>query len=153
LILVSDFDIYYLKRNRLFKPSFYIDPIYETLLNDIAKYTLKYFEEKGEPENLYDFIEHLKEKYKDKAEKVPYLKENGFYLNVLPAIRGIAILDGKVGLDTFLEVNPKTIKQKLIYLLRKYKKPLHYEELTSKILEWFPDKPVKVTTVHNELVK
>ncbi len=153
LILVSDFDIYYLKRNRLFKPSFYIDPIYETLLNEIARYTINYFNEKGKAENLYDFIEHLKEKFKDKSEKIPFLKENGFYMNVLPAIREIAILDWKIWLDTFLEVNPKTIKQKLIYILRKYKKPLHYEELTSKIIEWFPEKPVKVNTVHNELVK
>jgi len=74
-------------------------------------------------------------------------------MNILPAIRWIAVFDWKIWLDTFLEVNPKTIKQKLIYLLRKYNKPLHYEELTTKIMEWFPDKPVKVTTVHNELVK
>lgn len=153
LILVSDFDIYYLKRNKFFKKSFYIDPIYETLLNEIAQYTLKYFADKWKAENLYEFIDHLKEKFKEKSEKIPFLKENGFYMNVLPAIRGITTLDGKIWLDTFLEVNPKTIKQKLIYILRKYKKPLHYEELTTKIMEWFPEKPVKITTVHNELVK
>ncbi len=153
LILVSDFDIYYLKRNKLFKNSFYIDPLYETLLNKIAEFTISYFVNKQKAENLYNFIEILKQKFKDTAEKIKFLSENGFYMNLLPAIRKIKILDWKIGLDTFLEVNPKTIKQKLIYILKKYKKPLHYEELTSKILEWFPDKPVKVSTVHNELVK
>lgn len=30
---------------------------------------------------------------------------------------------------------------------------MHYQELPSKIMEWFPQKPVKLNTVHNELVK
>ena len=60
---------------------------------------------------------------------------------------------GKVGLDTFTEVNPKTIKQKVLYILRRINKPLHYQEMATKVMEWFPEKPVKVNTVHNELVK
>ena len=30
---------------------------------------------------------------------------------------------------------------------------MHYEEIASKSIEWFPDKPAKVSTYHNELVK
>jgi len=65
----------------------------------------------------------------------------------------VNVFDGKVGLDTFIDVSPKTIKLKIIYLLRMIKKPLHYQEIATKILEWFPAKPVKLNTVHNELVK
>lgn len=60
---------------------------------------------------------------------------------------------GKIGLDSFNEVNPKTIKQKILYILRKTNKPLHYQDMANKIMEWFPDKNVKISTVHNELVK
>lgn len=56
-------------------------------------------------------------------------------------------------MDTFTEVNPRTIKQKILYILRRINKPLHYQEMASKVMEWFPEKAVKVNTVHNELVK
>jgi hypothetical protein len=93
LILVSDYDIYYLKRNRFFQKSFYIEPLYETLLEEIAKFTLNYFNETQKPENLYTFLETLKQQFKDKSEKIHFLKENGFYMNLLPAIRGIKVFD------------------------------------------------------------
>jgi hypothetical protein len=37
--------------------------------------------------------------------------------------------------------------------MRRINKPIHYQELPSKIVEWFPNKSVKLNTVHNELVK
>jgi len=37
--------------------------------------------------------------------------------------------------------------------MRKIAKPIHYQELPDKILERFPQKSVKLNTVHNELVK
>jgi len=37
--------------------------------------------------------------------------------------------------------------------MRRLNKPIHFQELPSKIMEWFPAKNVKVNTVHNELVK
>ena len=63
------------------------------------------------------------------------------------------VFDGKVGLITFTDVWPKTIKLKIVYVMRKLNKPVHFQELPAKIMEWFPSKPVKVTTIHNELVK
>ena len=37
--------------------------------------------------------------------------------------------------------------------MKRINKPIHYQELPAKILEWFPNKAVKITTIHNELVK
>jgi threonine synthase len=68
-------------------------------------------------------------------------------------VKGLSTFYGKVGLDEFTEVNPKTVKQKILYILRRINKPLHYQEMATKVMEWFTDKPVKVNTVHNELVK
>jgi len=56
-------------------------------------------------------------------------------------------------LPEFADVNPKTIKLKILYTMRRINKPIHFQELPSKIMEWFPAKSIKVNTVHNELVK
>ena len=153
MIIVSDFDIYYLKRNkRLFK-WFYIDPLFEDLLTEISVHVVSYFQKKGQAEDLYEFVDKLSTKYGKEHEDIHYLQNNVFYTNFFKSIKGIATFYGKVGLDSFTEVNPRTIKQKVLYILRRINKPLHYQEMATKVMEWFPEKPVKVNTVHNELVK
>ncbi len=153
MIVVSDFDIYYLKRNRAIWKWFYIDPLFEDLLTEMSGTVVGYFKEKGEAEDLYEYVDKLKEDYVSRHEDIPYLENNLFYTNFFKAIKGISTFYGKVWLDTFTEVNPKTIKQKVLYILRRVNKPLHYQEMATKVMEWFPEKPVKVNTVHNELVK
>ena len=153
LILVSDFDVYYLKRNKKIKDWFYIEPLFEDVLAEIANYTLNYFKKSNESADLYEFIDHLKEKYHSKYNDISYFENNVFYLNFFKAIDWISVFDWKIWLSTFTEVNPSTIKQKIVYTLRRINKPLHYNEITTKVMEWFDWKPVKVNTVHNELVK
>lgn len=60
--------------------------------------------------------------------------------------------DGKWGLKTWPHVNPKSIKDKSIYILKRFTKPIHYTELTIKISE-LSDKKVTKQSVHNELIK
>lgn len=153
MIVVCDFDIYYLKRNKKIWKGFYIDPLFEDLLTDISEYVVGYFNKNSQAADLYEFVDILKNKYVAMHDNINYLNNNLFYTNFFKAIKGISTFYGKVGLDEFTEVNPKTIKQKIQYILRRLNKPLHYQEMASKVMEWFPDKAVKVNTVHNELVK
>lgn len=153
LILVSDFDLYYLKRNRSINKSFYLDPLFEDLLTQMSVHIREYFQWKWFSEDLYEFSDKLKSEFAQKHDSIKYLKNNVFYINFFKSIREISVFDGKVWLDTFNEVNPKTIKQKTVYILRRVNKPLHYQEISTKIMEWFPEKSVKINTVHNELVK
>lgn len=153
LILVSDFDLYYLKRNKAINKSFYIDPLYEDLLSEFAAYIVDYFNKKWMPEDLYEFSDKLKNKFYEKHDNIKFIKNNVFYINYFKSVRWISIFDGKVWLESFIDVNPTTIKQKIMYILKRVNKPLHYQEICTKITEWFTNKPVKVNTVHNELVK
>lgn len=153
LILVSDFDISYLKRNKLIFKSFYKDPIYEDLLSTMVVFIKSYFEKKPQAEDIYEFTERLKSEFVKKNPSVTYLTNDLFYLSFFTTIRGIKVFDGKIGLATFTEVNPKTIRDKIVYTLNRINKPVHYQELPAKIMEWFPKKNIKVNTVHNELVK
>lgn len=153
MIIVSDFDIYYLKRNKRLWKWFFVEPHFEDLLTDIAIYVVDYFQQKWQAEDLYEFVDKLKSRFGAQYEDVHYLQNNLFYTNFFKSIKKVATFYWKVGLDTMTEVNPKTIKQKTLYILRRIGKPLHYQEMATKVLEWFPEKPVKVNTVHNELVK
>lgn len=153
MIIVSDFDIYYLKRNKLLRKGFYIDNIFEDLMTEMTIYIVDYFKKKNEAEDLYEFVDKLKNKFATEYDDIKYLNNNLFYTNFFKSIKWVTTFYGKVGLDTFTEVNPKTVKQKILYILRRINKPLHYQEMATKVMEWFPDKPVKVNTVHNELVK
>lgn len=153
LILVSDFDVTYLKRNKLIDRSFYLEPLYEDLLTKMTIFMTEYFVKRNASQDLYEFIGHLKNVFTKDYADVHYINNDLFYINFFDAVRGINVFDGKIGLPTFHDVNPKTIKLKILYTMRRINKPIHYQELPAKIMEWFPQKNVKLNTVHNELVK
>ena len=67
--------------------------------------------------------------------------------------------DGKWGLKTWPEVNPRGIRDKAYLVLRRHEKPLHFtqvrnliEEFQEKFLQG-KEKKVLSQTVHNELIK
>jgi len=60
----------------------------------------------------------------------------------------------KWGLITWREVNPKSIRDKTYVIMKKHEKPLHYSEITQKILEHkLQKRPVTKQAVHNELIR
>lgn len=153
LILMSDYNLTHLRRNKILNKSFYVDTLYEDLLTNIALYTIKHFEKTNTYESIYDFIDVLKKEFGKKNPDITYLQENQFYLNLLRVIKNMSIFDGKLWLSTFTSVNPKTIKSKLLYVFRVHGKPMHYQDAANMVSEYFSNKQVKITTAHNELVK
>ena len=57
-----------------------------------------------------------------------------------------------VGLEKWKILNPATLKDKAIYVLKKNKEPLHFLDIASAITEKFGE-PVKISTIHNELIR
>ena len=153
LILVSDFDVSFLKRNKYINKSFYLEPLYEDLLTKMVLFIQDYFSSRKNSQDLYEFVWLLKEDFAKDFKEISYLKNDLFYINFFESIRDMSVFDGKIWLPTFEDVNPKTIKLKILYTMRRINKPVHYQELPSKIVEWFTQKAVKLNTIHNELVK
>ncbi len=153
LILVSDFDIIYLKRNRLIDKSFYLDNLYEDILTRIALTVEEYFSKRGKSQETNEFISYMKGLFSKEYSDVAFLNRDDFYINLFNSLRAVTTFDGRVWLLSFSDVNPRTIKLKLVHVLRKMKKPLHYQDIPKRIMEIFPGKNIKVNTVHNELVK
>ncbi|MDR0281982.1 MAG: hypothetical protein LBI53_01300 [Candidatus Peribacteria bacterium] len=153
LILISDFDVAYLKRNKYLYKAFYVEPLYEDLLTQMVLFVNDYFGQRGKSQDLYEFIAVLKDAFLKDYKEVGYLRNDLFYMNFFSIIRGLSMFDGKIGFDTFTDVNPKTMKLKIYYTMKRLNKPVHFQELPAKILDWFPEKAVKINTIHNELVK
>lgn len=57
-----------------------------------------------------------------------------------------------VGLEKWKILNPSTLKDKAIYVLKKKKEPMHFLDIASAITEYFSE-PVKISTIHNELIR
>ncbi len=49
-------------------------------------------------------------------------------------------------------LNPKTLKDKAYYVMKKERVPMHFVDISNKITEYLWDK-VKVNTIHNELIR
>ena len=70
----------------------------------------------------------------------------------------IAYFDGKWGLVTWPQVNPKSIRDKTYLVLNRHGKPLHFSDIASHIGELQTNltngkRHVTVQAVHNELIK
>ncbi|OQA04498.1 MAG: RNA polymerase sigma factor RpoS [bacterium ADurb.Bin400] len=77
------------------------------------------------------------------------------FLSELPSIskKLIQTDSGHVGLSTWSEINPRNVRDKIYYVLKKMNRPMHFEEIAKKIHEQkFDRKRVVKATVHNELI-
>lgn len=57
-----------------------------------------------------------------------------------------------IGLESWKILNPSTLKDKAIYVLKKKKEPMHFLDIASSITDYFSE-VVKVSTIHNELIR
>lgn len=110
---------------------------------------------------INDWVNHLeKTKKPENLEILVNLHENHkkyemTFLSELPTIskKVINTEDGKIGLANWSEINPKNIRDKIYYVLKKNNKPLHFETITETIKkQGFDSKNVVKATVHNELI-
>lgn len=59
-----------------------------------------------------------------------------------------------VGLYEWRNINPRTLRDKIFYVLRKEKGPMHFMDIANKIIESrFDKKKINLQAVHNELIR
>jgi len=157
LVLSADYDLYYLHRNKRFQKVFFIEPLFEDLLNDIHDTAYEFLKSTHKTLPFNELVSKLQSIFLQKFQRNQSIKElllnDLLYKQIFILSRNIYLFDDKVGLEDNPEVNPKTIKLKIKYILSQEGQPLHYEKITEKIKEKFNVKKIKTTTVHNELVK
>lgn len=107
-------------------------------------------------EVLDESIDLLKNKRTllDAKEISGFIKKDSYLVNSVLAASSKLIRTevGKWGLATWTHINPRSIKDKSKYVMRKHGKPIHYHDLSNKISK-MGEKKVTKQSVHNELIK
>ncbi len=84
-----------------------------------------------------------------------HMKHKVSFLSSLPKVSKNIIqnYEGNLGLSTWPEFNPKNVRDKIYYVLRKNQAPMHFSEIGRSIKnESFDGKKVVLATIHNELI-
>lgn len=110
---------------------------------------------------INDWADHLKKTKKPETLDIlidnhpGHAKYQVAFLSELPHIskKLVKTETGHIGLASWPEVNPKNVRDKIYYILKRVAKPMHFDEISKKIGEQsFDGKKIVKATVHNELI-
>ncbi len=63
-------------------------------------------------------------------------------------------VENGIGLASWRHINPKTLRDKIYFVLNRNKKPMHFIDIVNKITELkFDNKRINLQAVHNELIR
>ncbi|MDD3861413.1 MAG: sigma factor-like helix-turn-helix DNA-binding protein [Candidatus Gracilibacteria bacterium] len=124
---------------------------------NISDYSLKHVSN-----NLVDYL--IKKGDVEKLSRIHLslegaLKEFSFDVNRTKSLacidKRLTILDDDlVGLLEWRHIHPRTLRDKILYVLKSENRPLHFTYITEKISEFsFDQRPVNLQAVHNELIR
>ena len=138
-------DIEEIERDEILHDSWKLITLPKDEVIGILKDWAKYLESSKSPKNLDVILEN----------HPAHNKHNVTFLNAVSEV-GRHIMeahDGSIGLTKWPNVNPRTVRDKIFYVLIKNQKPLHFSEITEEIKKQnFDHKKVVTATVHNELI-
>lgn len=119
-------------------------PIYSrTQINQLLTEVIKAVKEYGKPITLAKL-----------NAKLPSELDNVTLEQLMRLSKRLAHFDGKWGLVSWPEVNPKSIRDKTYLVLSRHGRPLHFSEIAGHVRQLGTTKrDVTIQAVHNELIK
>ncbi|MEK7172075.1 MAG: sigma factor-like helix-turn-helix DNA-binding protein [Patescibacteria group bacterium] len=128
-------------------PYFKLKTIERKEIMDLCEQTIAYLKGKNEIENIEGVLSMLESKMGKKFSRQ-------FAMSCLELDRRIKIVKKGIGLSEWRNINPRTLRDKIFYILNEIQKPMHYVELSNRISEThFDKKTINVQAVHNELIR
>lgn len=149
VILQSDYNIQKSKPQLGTRTYFALPEIQKKLVQETYKEAVKILKKKGDIMENAALYEMVKMNLFPQFGKV----ETVLVDSILDVYTDIVKGEEKyVGLEKWKILNPSTLKDKAVYVLKKAKKPMHFVEITNAIADRFQES-VKVATIHNELIR
>ncbi|MDP2090262.1 MAG: sigma factor-like helix-turn-helix DNA-binding protein [Candidatus Gracilibacteria bacterium] len=147
-IIQSDYDIKKSKQRLGSKIYFSMPYIDKKIIDQVHKEALKILKKKKDVMKKISLYETISENIKSK-DKLSI----SFINSVLDLFEDIVFGEEElIGLTKWKILNPKTLKDKAIYIMKREKVPMHFIDLSNKITDLL-GKTVKVNTIHNELIR
>ena len=147
VIIQSDYDIIKSKPKLGAQTYFYSPEISKTLVTATHNAALKILKKKKDVMDKTSLYEIIKDQLQDKHANITFIDSALEIFDDL--VKGEETL---IGLTKWKILNPKTLKDKSIYVLKKERVPMHFVDIANKITEYLGDN-VKVNTIHNELIR
>lgn len=131
-----------------YKPYIRFNSINDEFVRDITENAIKILQKKT------DVVPHSK-LFDELKKKSVHVKENlDQIVSALTLDKRLKIVDGAAGLATWRHINPKTLRDKIYFVLNQNKKPLHFVDIVNRISELhFDNKRINLQAVHNELIR
>ncbi|MDD3170550.1 MAG: sigma factor-like helix-turn-helix DNA-binding protein [Candidatus Paceibacterota bacterium] len=145
------------KGDNYFYAFWYSDPKQAALAKKVASDFVEKFKREKKAESLDAVFEEFKNSFKkEKPTKESFVSCLEISKQIFRSIDG-----RKVGLMSFSDINPKTVKDKIALILNEKKQPLHFREITDLIFSLNKDIEKRDSrslslhpqTVHNELIR
>lgn len=149
VILQSDFNLNKSKPQLGTKTYFFFPEVNRKLITEVHKEAIKILKKKWDIMEQSILDEMIKINLFSSFGKI----ENVLIDSILDIFLDIVKWEEKyIWLEKWKILNPATLKDKTIYVMKKTKKPMHFIELTNLISNYF-NESVKVATIHNELIR
>ena len=143
-------NITYLEKNNLYRLSWHLTSIPSNVIQDLLEHTQTILNGKKEVLDEETLIKELKN---SKHANGHDLSEQ-FFASLLKIDERVKRLEEGYGLMVWRHINPKSIRDKALIVLRVENKPLHLVEIAKKITDAkFDMKRVTIQAVHNELIR
>lgn len=149
VIIHSDYDIAKSKPKLGVKTYFYLPSLNKKLIDPVHKEAIKILARKKDVVDRKELYAWIAEGLKGKVQGLSPVVIDSVLDVFEDIIKGEETL---VGLTKWKILNPKTLKDKAIYVLKKERVPMHFIDISNKITSYLWEK-VKVNTIHNELIR
>lgn len=132
-----------------FHPYIRIGSVRDEMLPQVCDQAVRLLEERGDTVPKQAFID----------QSVALLKQisgisGALVASILHLDKRIKTLSEGYGLLNWRHIHPRTLRDKIFYVLRIHGKPLHFVEIANRIIELrFDNKRVNLQAVHNELIR
>lgn len=128
-------------------PYFKLKTVERKEIAEVCERTIRFLNGKSDVESIETLLSAL-----EKATGKKWNKQ--FVLSCLELDRRIKVVKKGIGLSSWRHINPRTLRDKIHYILNEIQKPLHYVEIANRISEaHFDRKAINVQAVHNELIR
>lgn len=149
VILQANFNINKSKPQLGTKTYFYFPEISKKLIAEVHKEAVKLLKKKGDIMERPALYEMIKINLFATFGKIDVVLIDSVLDIFTDLIKGE---ERFIGLTKWKILNPGTLKEKAIYVMKKEQRPIHFVELSNLVSNYFSE-AVKIATIHNELIR
>jgi hypothetical protein len=149
VILQANFNINKSKPQLGTKTYFYFPEISKKLIAEVHKEAVKLLKKKGDIMERTALYEMIKINLFATFGKIDVILVDSVLDIFTDLIKGE---ERFIGLTKWKMLNPGTLKEKAIYVMKKEQRPIHFVELSNLVSNYFSE-AVKIATIHNELIR